>query len=71
MFLPPGFHKVDLELGEEKNADAQVTKLDGDGDDEDGKFEDASHSGNAVGDAVERWWGLVGGTVDRHWGVVR
>ena len=63
---------MDLELGEEKKADSQVAKLAvGEDDDEDGKFEDASHSGNVVGDAVERVWGLVGGTVDKHWGVVR
>ena len=73
MFPPSGFHKVDLELGEEKKTDSPLTKLAtvGDDDDEDSMFEPAPHSGNAVGDAVERVWGLVGGTVERHWRVVR
>ena len=40
-------------------------------DDTDDMFEDKEYSGNIVGNAIEKFWEVVGGLVKNNWTVVR
>eukprot|EP00092_Neocalanus_flemingeri_P002179 GFUD01002319.1.p1 GENE.GFUD01002319.1~~GFUD01002319.1.p1 ORF type:complete len:652 (-),score=150.80 GFUD01002319.1:85-2040(-) len=63
---------LDVDLsGKKKSEYEEKVKISKSHDDTDDLFEDKEYSGNILGDAVEKFWEVIGTFVKKHWTVLR